>query len=117
LLDSCGIIALGTDFPVESTNPLNTFYSAVFRKDRNCKLKTPFFANQALTRMETLRGMTIWAAKSNFMETKIGSIEIGKLADFVVLNVDLMNASEKALRKAKVKSTFMQGVKCYTAEK
>lgn len=117
LLDSCGIIALGTDFPVESTNPLNTFYSAVFRKDRNCKLKTPFFANQALTRMETLRGMTIWAAKSNFMETKIGSIEIGKLADFVVLNVDLMNASEKAIRKAKVKSTFMQGVKCYTAEK
>lgn len=117
LLDSCGIIALGTDFPVESTNPLNTFYSAVFRKDRNCNLKDPFFANQALTRMETLRGMTIWAAKSNFMETTIGSLEIGKLADFVVLDVDLMNDSEKAIRKAKVKTTVMQGVELFAKDK
>ena len=79
--------------------------------------KNPFFVNQALTRMETLRGMTIWAAKSNFMETKVGSLEIGKLADFVVLDVDLMNASDKAIRKAKVKRTAMQGVTLFAKDK
>jgi len=113
LLDSCGSIALGTDFPVEYINPINTFYSAVFREDSKCKLKKPFILNQALSRKETLRGMTIWAAHSNFMENKTGSLEVGKYADFIVLNKDLLTESKKGIRKTKVLQTFIEGEQIY----
>ncbi len=61
---------LGTDFPVEQLNPLYTFYAAVFRKDRENYPSSGFQFENALTREEALRGMTIWAAKSVLKKMK-----------------------------------------------
>ena len=84
LLKQNGIVALGTDFPVEGINPMNTFYAAVVRKDSKGYPDTGYQMENALTREEALRGMTIWAAVSNFEEKEKGSLEVGKSADFVI---------------------------------
>ena len=67
----------------------------------------------ALTREEALKGMTIWAAKASFEEDLKGSIEAGKFADFVVMGVDLMNVDISAIPEAKVVSTYTAGEKVY----
>jgi Predicted metal-dependent hydrolase with the TIM-barrel fold len=93
LLQQNGWIPLGTDFPVEDISPFKTFLAAVFRKDAKGFPPNGFQTENALTREATLRGMTIWAARSNFEETEKGSIEKGKFADFVLLDTDLMTAT------------------------
>jgi len=113
LLDTAGILALGTDFPVESLDPLNTFYSAVFRSDRAGNLSQPFGASQALSRRDALLGMTHWAAYAGFEEHQIGQLREGLQADFVVLNRDLMNDEAEKLRKTKVKATVIAGETLY----
>src|SRR5205823_5500526 len=80
LLDENGWIPLGTDFPVEDISPLKTFYAAVFRIDSEGYPAGGFQMENALSRMEALRGMTIWAAKANFEEDDKGSLEKGKFA-------------------------------------
>jgi predicted amidohydrolase YtcJ len=95
LLNRYGKIALGTDFPVEQVNPFLTFYSATYRKDSNNFPEDGFQMENSLSREETLRGMTIWAAFSNFEEEEKGSIEVGKFADFVILSQDLMTVDTK----------------------
>ena len=107
LLKQSGCIALGTDFPVESMNPFATFYAAVFRKDINGSLTEPFLSAQALSRKEALWGMTYWAAFANREESYKGSLEKGKLADFIIINKDLVNAEESHIKKAKVKKTYI----------
>ena len=67
----------------------------------------------ALTREEALRGMTIWAAKSVFEEKEKGSLEPGKLADFVILDTDLMHAEASRIYNAKVLATYINGIKVY----
>ena len=109
LLDWSGKIALGTDFPVEKVNPLNTFYSAVSRKDFEGKPKKGFLKENALTRVEALKGMTIWAAHSNFEDDYKGSIENGKYADFVILTKDIMKVPEKDIANTKVVATVVNG--------
>lgn len=104
---------LGTDFPVESINPLYTFCSAVFRQDDKGFPAIGFQKENALSRKEALRGMTIWAAKSTFEEKQKGSIERNKFADFVILDIDLMTADLKTIRNAKVENTFVDGVKVF----
>jgi len=113
LLKNHGKIALGTDFPVEQVNPFLTFYAATIRKDLANFPENGFQMENALTREETLKGMTIWAAHSNFEENEKGSIEVGKLADFVILNQDIMKVEGKEIPKTKLKSTFVNGVKVY----
>ena len=75
LLEQNNWIPLGTDFPVEDISPLKTFYASVVRKDAKGWPEQGFQVENALTREQTLRGMTIWAAKSNFEEHEKGSIE------------------------------------------
>jgi predicted amidohydrolase YtcJ len=103
------MVALGTDFPVEDISPIKTFYSAVTRKDAAGIVKTPFQPEGALTRKQALLGMTLWAAYANREENDKGSLEPNKYADFVVLDTDMLEASEKALKKTKVKYTFIGG--------
>jgi predicted amidohydrolase YtcJ len=67
----------------------------------------------ALTRQQTLRGMTIWAARSNFEEAEKGSLEKGKWADFIILDQDLMHAPAKAVLETKVLATYVAGSKVY----
>lgn len=109
LLQTNGWIALGTDFPVEEINPIATFYAAVARKDKNGKPENGYLIENALTRNEALKGMTIWAAKSVFRENEKGSIEPGKDADIVILDKDIMTVAENEILSAKVLRTISAG--------
>ncbi len=113
LMDQNGWIPLGTDFPVEQINPMFTFYAATVRKDANDFPKGGYQMENALTPEQALRGMTIWAAKANFEEKEKGSIEIGKFADFIVLENDIMKATPEQILKNKVLKTYVNGEKVY----
>jgi predicted amidohydrolase YtcJ len=113
LLEINGKIALGTDFPVEKVNPMLTFYAAVARKDLKGYPEGGFEMKNGLTREETLKGMTKWAAYSNFEENEKGSIEAGKFADFTILDTDIMTCNEDDIPKTKVLFTFINGEKVY----
>ena len=113
LLDQAGMIALGTDFPVENVNPMHTFYAAVARKDLENYPEGGFRNEEALSRKETLKGMTIWAAYSNFEETEKGSIEVGKFADFTILDTNIMTCEETEIPNAQVLATFVNGEKVF----
>ncbi len=113
LLDQNGWIPLGTDFPVEQINPMLTFFAATARKDANNYPKNGYQMENALTKKETLKGMTIWAAKSNFEEKEKGSLEPGKLADFVMLENDIMTANSQQILQNKVLKTYLNGEKVY----
>ncbi|RNL90795.1 amidohydrolase [Sinomicrobium pectinilyticum] len=113
LLDKAGVIALGTDFPVEHVNPFYTFYAAVGRKDLDGYPNGGFQPENALSRKEALKGMTIWAAYSNFEEEEKGSIETGKLADFIILDKDIMQVPLEEIPATKVEGTFIGGKKVY----
>ncbi len=116
LLDEAGMIALGTDFPVEHVNPMYTFYAAVARKDLKNYPENGFQMKDALTREEALKGMTIWAAFANFEENEKGSIEVGKFADFTILDKDIMKVDEAELPNTKVVATFINGELVYETE-
>ena len=109
LLEQNNWLPLGTDFPVEEINPFKTFLAAVVRKDAKGYPADGFQMENALTREQTIRGMTIWAAKANRMEKEIGSLEVGKKADFIMLDKDLMKVSADSILKVKVIKTFING--------
>jgi predicted amidohydrolase YtcJ len=109
LLSYSNMLALGTDFPVELMDPIRTFYTAVFRKEFK-EGSEVFAAEESLTPLQALYGMTVWAAVSNFEEAEKGSIEVGKLADFTVLNLDILKASEMEMFRAKVDQTILNGL-------
>jgi predicted amidohydrolase YtcJ len=114
LMEENGMVALGSDFPVESINPLFGFYAAVVRKDQKGFPSGGFQPAEALSREQALKGMTIWAAYSNFEEMEKGSLEPGKSADFVVLGEDIMKSSAQDLWKIKIKETYINGEKVFT---
>jgi len=113
LLDQLGWIPNGSDFPVESINPLYGFYAAVARKDHSGYPEGGFLSDEALSREEALRAMTTWAAKAAFEETFKGSIEKGKLADFVVTEQDIMTMDAAGIPAAHVLMTWSGGEKVY----
>jgi len=113
LLQQNGWIPLGTDFPVEDISPFKTFLAAVVRKDASGYPANGFQTENALTREQTIRGMTIWAAKAGFMENEIGSLESGKKADFIMLDKDLMKVADTAILNIKVLGTFINGKKVF----
>ncbi|MBD0368001.1 MAG: amidohydrolase family protein, partial [Flavisolibacter sp.] len=113
LMDQNGWIPLGTDFPVEDISPFKTFYAAVFRQDAKGFPKGGYQMENALSRQDALRGMTIWAARSNFEEKEKGSLEKGKWADFVLLDRDLMTAEQTDVLNTAVLATYIGGVKAY----
>jgi|TARA_B110000503_G_scaffold14797_1_gene20319 predicted amidohydrolase YtcJ len=116
LLDKSKVIGLGTDFPVEKVNPFHTFYAAISRKDMNGYPENGFEFENALSREETLKGMTIWAAYLNFEEKEKGSIEKGKLADFIVIDRDIMSVKLDETYKTKVLKTFVSGDLVYSIQ-
>lgn len=109
LMNQNGLIALGTDFPVEKINPIHTFYAAVFRKNFQNKPLGGFQINESLSRVEALKGMTIWAAIANFEENEKGTLEINKCADITILNTDLLNCEEEKVLSSKVNYTIVDG--------
>ena len=113
LLVQAGTVALGTDFPVENINPLYTFYAAVARKDLKGFPEQGFQPENALTREEALKGMTIWAAYSNFEEKEKGSLEAGKWADFIITDKDIMKVDINEVPNVKILATYLNGEKVH----
>lgn len=113
LLNTYGMVALGTDYPVEQVNPFLTFYAAVERKDLRGYPTKGYQMENALSREETLKGMTIWAAYSNFEEKEKGSIEVGKFADFVILDQNIMEVDGSKIPNTKAVTTYLNGEKVY----
>ena len=111
LLDQAGIVALGTDFPVERVSPFLTFYAAVARQDTSGFPEGGFNMSNALSREETMKGMTIWAAYSNFEESEKGSLEAGKYADFIILDQNIMEVEASKIPDIKVLHTYVNGEK------
>ncbi len=92
LLKETGLVAFGTDFPVEDIDPISTFFAAVKRKTKDGNVFKP---EEAIAPIEALRAMTIWAAYAGFMEDEIGSLEIGKTADLTIVSEDIISAYER----------------------
>ncbi|NOY36818.1 MAG: amidohydrolase [Chlorobi bacterium] len=113
LMEQNGWIPNGSDFPVEDINPLLGFYAGIFRQDTSGYPPEGFQTENALTREEALRAMTIWAAKADFEEDLKGSLESGKQADFVILDENLMEIPKEIIPRIRVQATYIQGEKVF----
>ncbi|MFH1160216.1 MAG: amidohydrolase [bacterium] len=109
LLEQNGWLANGTDFPIERINPLLTFYAAVARQDLKGYPQGGFQMENALSREEALKSITLWAAKANFDEDLYGSLEPGKWADMVILDRDIMEIPISEIPDVNVMKTFSHG--------
>jgi predicted amidohydrolase YtcJ len=116
LLEQNGWLPNGSDFPVEPINPLYGFHAAIARQDASGYPPDGFQIENALTREQALRAMTIWAAKAQFEENEKGSLEKGKFADFVVLEKDIMTINPSEIPTLPVKYTFVNGEKVFGRE-
>ena len=114
LLKRSKVIGLGTDFPVEKVNPFHTFYAATARKDLDNYPEGGFEFSNALSREETIKGMTIWAAYLNFEENEKGSIEKNKFADFIIIDRDIMKVDIDLTPNTKVLKTYLSGELVYS---
>lgn len=113
LLNTGVIIANGSDLPVERTNPLISFMASVARQDARGWPAGGWYPEQRMTRDEALRSMTIWAAYAGFMEKEVGSLVPGKLADFVVLDQDIMRVPPELILSTNVVATYLGGRAVY----
>lgn len=113
LLIQNGWLVNGTDFPVEGIQPLNTFFAAVARMDTEGWPEGGFQMENALSREEALRSITIWPAKGSFEEDFKGSIETGKVADFVILDEDIMEISAEKIPSVHIMATYINGKLMY----
>jgi len=109
LFDKSQIIAFGTDFPVEDISPIMTYYSAVARKDINGYPDEGFQIENSISRVDALIAMTRHGAYANFEEDEKGSIEVGKFADFVILDNDLITSAENRIPLTNIVATFING--------
>ncbi|MBL4657750.1 MAG: amidohydrolase family protein, partial [Flavobacteriales bacterium] len=116
LMKQNGMIAGGSDFPIEGINPLLGFYAAVKRKDLSGYPENGFEVHNAITREQALKSMTIWAAISNFEEERKGSLEVGKDADLVILDQDILSDDLSDIENIKVLSTYINGEEVYKQE-
>lgn len=115
LLRQNGWLPNGSDFPIESINPVLGFHAGVSRKDQEGRPTEGFQPENALSREQAMRAMTIWAARANFEDHDRGSLEVGKWADFVILDRDILVAPEDQIAGAKVLGTYIAGERVYGA--
>lgn len=114
LLQQTGMIAIGTDFPVEQINPFLTIHAAVQRKDQENYPSSGFLPNEAITFEECIRGMTIWPAYASFQEKDLGTLEKGKHATFAIFENSVQ--STPVYKNNYAYMTFVKGKKVYTME-
>lgn len=113
VLSAGGRLALGSDFPVESADPLLGLYAAVTRQDVEGRPEGGWRPGEKLSRDEALRGFTADAAWSLFLDEEVGSIEAGKRADLVVFDRDLMAVEESEIPRLRVEWTILDGSVVY----
>ena len=109
LLDSGARLALGSDFPVEQVNPMLGIHAAVTRQDVKDWPEGGWYPKQNLSREEAVRGFTLDAAYSGFMESSVGSLESGKRADFIVLDKNIFKVEVSEIHTTKVLQTWLDG--------
>jgi len=116
-LDAGLVIPCGSDFPVESNNPLLGIYAAITRQDPSGWPEGGWHPEQRMTIDEAIKGFTIWAAYGAFQEDVLGSIEVGKYGDFTVLDKDILEIDPKEILNTKVMYTIVGGQIRYRAKK
>jgi hypothetical protein len=116
LIDAGSIVPNGSDFPVEAVNPLISFHAAISRQDARDWPSGGWYPEQRMTRDEALKSMTLWPAFSAFQEQDLGSLAAGKLADFVVLDRDIMRVPAEEVLGTRVLSTWFGGKAVYEAK-
>ncbi|HKH49716.1 MAG TPA: amidohydrolase [Thermoanaerobaculia bacterium] len=109
VLNDGGRLALGSDFPVESADPRLGLYAAVTRQDLKGNPAGGWLPEERLTREEALRGFTLDAAWSLFLEKEVGSLEVGKRADLVVFARDIMTVPEAEIPRVEIDMTVVDG--------
>ena len=109
LLQTGAIVPNGSDFPVEAVNPLLSFHSAVSREDASNWPPGGWFPGERMTREEALKSMTVWPAYAAFQESVTGSLSVGKYADFVVLDRDIMTVPPEEILGTQVLATYIAG--------
>jgi predicted amidohydrolase YtcJ len=100
------VLSAGTDAPIEAVDPIATFHAAVTRQLPD---GSAFFPNQAISRQQALRAMTLDAAYAAFEEHRKGSLEVGKLADVTVLSENLLTVEVDRIRGTEVLLTIVGG--------
>ena len=113
LMNAGVVIPNGSDAPVESINPLFSFHSAVSRQDADNWPAGGWFPEQKMTREEALKSMTIWPAFAAFQESTMGSLTPGKLADFVILDRDIMTVADRDILGTAILATYIGGKVVY----
>ncbi len=113
LIDSGVIVPNGTDAPVERVDPRASLYAAATRRLASGDV---FYPGQCMTRIETLLSYTQWPAQAAFQETEVGSIELGKRADIVLWDIDLLTCEPSAILTAQVQTTVLNGNVVYTVD-
>lgn len=116
LLDTGMPVPNGSDFPVENVNPLLSFHSAVSRQDADDWPTGGWYPEQRMTREEALKSMTLWPAYAGFQEHILGSLTPGKLADFVILDQDIMRVPAELILSTRVLATYVGGKSVYEAK-
>ena len=117
LLSQLGMLPLGTDFPVEDIDPRKTFLAAVARQDVDRFPQAGFHLDQALTAQQCMLGMTLWAALASQLEDELGSIEVGKRADLVVMDRDWIRLKDPHdVMQSRVIATILDGEFVYSAD-
>jgi predicted amidohydrolase YtcJ len=109
IIDRSGYVINGSDCPIESPNPFLGIYAAVTRKDLKGQPPGGFGPEQALSRLEALASYTVWSAKAAFAQDSLGSLSIGKLCDFAVLDRDILTCPERAIAGTRVMATCIGG--------
>jgi len=116
LLDSGATLAFGSDFPVEEVNPMHGLYAAITRQDMQGWPEGGWNPEQIVNRSESIRAFTLDAAFSGFMEDQIGSLEVGKRADFIVLDRDIITVPAEEIFQIVVEQTWLDGKPVYIRE-
>ena len=113
LIDAGSVLPLGSDFTIYSHNPLTGIYAAITRQNEDGTPEEGFYAEEAMTRGEALRGYTIWPAYAAFLEDVVGSIEVGKYADIVVFDHDILSIEPAEILNTGVDFTIVDGKVVY----
>jgi len=116
LIDSGAKIAGGTDAPVEVGDPRIEFYAAMVRKDQQGYSNDAWYPDEKVTPQEALKMFTAWAAEAAFEEDKTGTIEVGKRADFTVLDRDILTSAPQDILTAKPVMTIVDGIAVFEAK-